>query len=266
MGNENESYTSLSQRLAQSQQDRASNMALGNWSIGTTTTANTNPFGSQYQTITNDSIRYAMDAMMLNVSPMYGSYGSSGKSEEQKNKVGVKVLNKIKAAAKEMTVTEKDGELAISKADEYRALGLESMARIVEVKSNRILREMGISAAGYKRINRSELDKFQKELEEISDMTSKRRLLETPLNRYVGQNTERVEGQAVMEVELGVPPQDVLDKLKIARDAKLFDDFAVLHIQRVPDPILCGKINESNDLYFIAEWGDDVKLSDIVKE
>ena len=73
MGNENESYTSLSQRLAQSQQDRASNMALGNWSIGTTTTANTNPFGSQYQTITNDSIRYAMDAMMLNVSPMYGS-------------------------------------------------------------------------------------------------------------------------------------------------------------------------------------------------
>ncbi len=199
----------------------------------------------------------------------YASLGiinqGDGKTEEEKNAVGVKVLEKIKAVAKPFEVTEKDGETAITKADEYRALGLESMAYVVEHKSNRILRELGISAAGYKRINRAELDKFQKELSSISDSTSKRKLLETPLAYYVGQNNVKVEGQTIESLDLGVPPQDVLDKLKIARDAKLFDDYAVLHIQYVPDPILCGKIKESNDLYFIADWGDDVKLTDIVK-
>ncbi len=254
-------HTRWQDQLIQREQDLQNN--LGSWQIGSGTISPFNPG----QTMTNDSLRYAMDTLMYTNSfgNLYGYGGNGGKSEEEKNAVGLKVLEKIKVAAKPMNITEKDGEVAISKADEYRQLGLESMARIVEIKSNRILREMGISAAGYKRINRAELDAFQKELAEISDSTSKRRLLETPLSRYVGQNTERTEGATVAEADLGVPPQEVLEKLKIARDAKLFDDYAVLHIQYVPDPILCGLIKESNDLYFIAEWGDDVKLTDIVK-
>lgn len=194
-----------------------------------------------------------------------GSNGlGSGASEEKKNAVGVKVLNKIKAAAKTFTVTEAHAEKTISKADELKALGLDHIANIVEKKSNKVLREMGISAAGYKRINRSELEAFCKELEAVSDSSSKRRLLETPLKHYVGAGIS--EGDRVAEADLAVPPADVLEKLKVAREAKLFDDYAILHIKYVPDPILCGKIKESNDLYFIAEWGDDVKLSDIIKE
>lgn len=208
------------------------------------------------------------DQSYLNaIQTFYPSYRTSqnGFSEDHKNSVGAKVLEKIKASAKTFTISETQGELAISKADEYRALGMEKLANVVEYKTKKILREIGISAAGYKRINRTELQEFCKELEQVSDYNSKRYLKETPLKKYVGQNVGQLEGQKISEADLGLPPQDVLDKLKVARDSKLFDDYAVLHIEYVPDPILCGKIKESEDLYFIAEWGEDVKLSDIVK-
>ncbi len=205
---------------------------------------------------------HRIEPLWTSYESMIGSYGSGGKTEEQKNAVGVKVLKEIKEAARTFSANEKNGEQAISKADEYRALGLTKIANVVDRKANKVLKELSIAAAGYKRINRAELDKFQKELSAVSDMRSKRHLEETPLALYVGQGESH---DTVKEAELAIPPADVLEKLRIARDAKLFDDFSILHIKYVPDPILCGRINESSDLYFIAEWGDDVKLSDIVK-
>lgn len=191
-------------------------------------------------------------------------YPSESHTEEQKNKVGVAVLKKIKAVAHAFTANEEVGNKTMSKADEFRALGLEHLADVMDKKAIKILKEIAISAAGYKRINRSELDAFQKELAAVSDMTSKRKLEETLLKYYVGQG--KADGDVVEEKDLAAPPAEVLVELGKAKTSKLFDDFAVLHIKYVPDPILCGKINESEDLFFIAEWGDDVKLSDIVKE
>lgn len=222
----------------------------------------------QQRRISYEYMRRAMNPSNLdNLEIAYRTYGtlsSSDNSESKKNAVGVAVLKKIKAVAYPFTGNEKHAEDSLTEADKYRNLGLTAIAETLERKANKSLKELAISLAGYKRINRSELDKFQQELREVSDYHSKRELAETPLERYIGQH--HVEGDTVEEAKLAVPPADILEKLKVAKDSKLFDEFSVLHIKYVPDPILCGKIKESKDLYFIGEWGDDVKLTDIVKE
>lgn len=206
-------------------------------------------FSQEYNT------EWRLATPQMNWTVSYGDGGTSGKSEKQKNTLALKVLDKIKLAAKPFNA--KDLPKVKSQAQEYREIGLIKIAEDLEAKANKAWKEMEISLAGYSRINRSELEKFKKELSDISDYTSKRELQETLLKDYIGQDGEKTK--------LAVPPADVLEKLKVARESKLFDDYSVLHIKYVPDPILCGKIAESDDLYFIAEWGDDVKLTDIVK-
>lgn len=189
---------------------------------------------------------------------------STSLTDEQKTSRALEVLAEIKGAAKAFTIEEAKGTALVTEAEKYKALGLTAIAEKIESKGLKAWREFAISAAGYKRINHSELVNFETELTKISDYSSKRELCQTPLEQYVGQN--RAEGDMINEQEMGLPPTDVLEKLAQAQKSKLFDYFTVLHIKYVPDPILCGHIKESKDLYFIAEWGDDVKFSDIVKE
>ena len=69
-----------------------------------------------------------------------------------------------------------------------------------------------------------------------------------------------------------VPPASVLDALEAAQERGCFDDFAVMTIEevneqkRVPDPILFGTIVDCTDLFYIAQWDDDVKIEDILKD
>ncbi len=62
-----------------------------------------------------------------------------------------------------------------------------------------------------------------------------------------------------------LPPDNVLDELKKAKDNKCFDEFYIGYIEKVEDPILFGKITDFPTLHFyIAQWGDDVKIEDII--
>lgn len=66
-----------------------------------------------------------------------------------------------------------------------------------------------------------------------------------------------------------VPPADVLQKLREAKTLACFDTFEIATIESVkviPDPILFGRINGSGNRYFIAQWDDDVKIEDILRE
>lgn len=199
---------------------------------------------------------YARSLPMQAVDPSFLSTNSFGTisslgavsrgTQRDETKAALKVLEKVKKAT--VDIERKDPEPFSKKAKELHDLGLTDLANQAEAEANKRLKEMFIAEAGYKKIPREALTKFETEL---SNMWKK--MVYTPLAKYTG-----VDGQSV-------PPQEVLDELKTARDTKLFDDYTVLSVQKVPDPILCGVIKESNDLYFIAEWGDDVKLSDIIK-
>jgi len=63
-----------------------------------------------------------------------------------------------------------------------------------------------------------------------------------------------------------VPPSDVLVKVKEAKDMGIFDEFLVGHIERVKvDPIIFGRIQGCADLFYIAQWDDDVKIENILR-
>lgn len=68
----------------------------------------------------------------------------------------------------------------------------------------------------------------------------------------------------------GMPPVDVFSKVKEAKERGCFDVFEVAEINPVatevqlPDPIIFGLIDGCTDRFFIAEWGNDVSINDIL--
>ena len=61
-----------------------------------------------------------------------------------------------------------------------------------------------------------------------------------------------------------IPPKEVLTKLRIHKDRLLFDYFTIASVENVKDPLLFGRINETTDKYFIAQWGEDILLDDLI--
>lgn len=63
-----------------------------------------------------------------------------------------------------------------------------------------------------------------------------------------------------------VPPKSVLDSLEVAIGRKCFDSFQVAYIREVKDPLLFGLVKGCTDHFFIDQWDDDVKISDLLKD
>jgi len=61
-----------------------------------------------------------------------------------------------------------------------------------------------------------------------------------------------------------IPPQDVLEKLMEHRDRNVFDYFTIASVESIPDPLLLGRVNGSDNRYFIAQWGKDIALEDVI--
>lgn len=74
----------------------------------------------------------------------------------------------------------------------------------------------------------------------------------------------------------GLPPADVMEKVSAARalktkdGVKVFDSYEVAEVQpvathvKLPDPIVFGRIAGCDLRFFIADWGTDVKISDLI--
>lgn len=67
----------------------------------------------------------------------------------------------------------------------------------------------------------------------------------------------------------GLPPSDVLEAVKKAKQEVIFDTFEVAHVVTIterkdPDPIVFGRIEGCDDRFFIAQWGDDVSITDLI--
>ena len=65
------------------------------------------------------------------------------------------------------------------------------------------------------------------------------------------------------------PPKSVLQSIKKAKEMKCFDTFEIAKIEsqkEVPDPIVFGRINGCPDLFFIDQWLDDIKISDLIED
>jgi len=79
-----------------------------------------------------------------------------------------------------------------------------------------------------------------------------------PLDKYCGN-------PQVGEAKDRIIPDHILEKLEEANERELFDDFAVLYVEKVKDPLLLGIVEGCEDYFLIAEWGEDITFEQITK-
>ena len=121
-------------------------------------------------------------------------------------------------------------------------LGLEKLSQKILTKGDN--KKKLLMAMDYKYATQDEIDEFNTEI--------------------------RVEGKRLAFKDIKdyekLPPDSVLEDLKEAQEKGCFDSFQIAYIEKVKDPILFGKITDFSYLYFyISQWGDDVKIEDIIK-
>lgn len=61
-----------------------------------------------------------------------------------------------------------------------------------------------------------------------------------------------------------LPPDNVLNKLATEKERNLFDYFTVARLEELPDPLLLGRIDGSEDRFFIAQWDNDITLDELI--
>lgn|SRR3990167_8004891 len=61
-----------------------------------------------------------------------------------------------------------------------------------------------------------------------------------------------------------IPPRKVLDVLKSVLSLQIFDYFTIAEVNEVKDPLLLGRLTDCKDRYYLAQWGDDVTLDDLI--
>lgn len=89
--------------------------------------------------------------------------------------------------------------------------------------------------------------------------------------QHRGAHIETYDRLAFMPVEqyAKMPPSDVLMAVKAAKDRAIFDTFEVAAIEttrEVHDPIVFGRITDCGDRFFVSQWGEDVKITDLIGE
>lgn len=63
----------------------------------------------------------------------------------------------------------------------------------------------------------------------------------------------------------GIPPQKVLDRIRQVKELGVFEYFTVASVKGIKDPLVLGRFKDDNDnRYFIDQWGDDVKIEELM--
>ncbi|MDD5650695.1 MAG: hypothetical protein PHF86_09840 [Candidatus Nanoarchaeia archaeon] len=114
----------------------------------------------------------------------------------------------------------------------------------IHEKFGKFLREQEMIACGFDKY-------FEKEILQAFVESVQNRIIKiTPIKNYIR-----------------LIPKDIRERMEVAREKMLFDDFVVIHTDpdnkavektqaEKKDPILCGVIKESTRYYFVGDWQD----------
>jgi len=177
----------------------------------------------------------------------------SARTEEHK-KDAVAVLERVKASAEPTVV--KDEKKVATHVERLKALGFKNLHSKVSAIAERAMKENMIALAGYKKIAWAKFSEANNALRQKTNYAYELAL--TPIETYIGQNSGA-------NGEISMPTPEALDKLEAAKKEGLFDSYSIIHVVRAPDPSIVGQIKGSQDMYFLAEWGDDISLDDLTK-
>lgn len=137
--------------------------------------------------------------------------------------------------------------------DLLKELGMDKAAKKVET-SQEMVRKTALAYEHFDYISQEEVDQYNADLRQKTIKDEKGAKHYMTLKFYdIKEYSE-------------VPPVEVLQKLKDAIAFKCFDSFEIAKLEsvvEVPDPILFGKIKDCGDLFFIAEWDNDITLEAI---
>jgi hypothetical protein len=142
---------------------------------------------------------------------------------------------------------------------ELRELGLTEAAN--KIKHQRELaRKLRIAFEHFRVVTADQINRFQNEL------LHKGTTWGAP---YSGGYTYQALKFTALESYPNVPPSEVLEGIRAAKELKCFDRFEVLTLETVeviPDPVIFGIIDGCDNKYFVAQWDDDVKIEQILRE
>lgn len=173
---------------------------------------------------------------------------------------GEKTLVKIKSAIhtiKDEAVSEEAKSHVESRAQKYRRAGFERQADILEAELRARIRLARIKEWDYKVLPYKAIKDFDGKT--INKWTYHVHI--EPVAKYLG-----IPEGAVVEGEFDkIVPEHVVDSLLTAQERQIFDEYSVLWVEKVKDPLLLGRIKELPDYFLIDEWGDDIRFSDIIK-
>lgn len=161
-------------------------------------------------------------------------------------------------------------EESLNKAAELEKLGFKKLAEEAFIQhSAREKIDLLSYLKEYPRITRAMIDTYIANIERKENSIRMTRYHEwgiSPMNMdYIKLYWKEIP----LESYDKFPPQEVLDKLDVAKGLDLFDSFVIAVIERqqirVPDPLLLGIINGSTDRYVIAQWDYDIDLEELLK-
>lgn len=163
-------------------------------------------------------------------------------------------------------------------------LGFESAGTNLKQKED-MKRKLTIAYEHYRFVTPANIDRFQAALKEKTEQKIKctrcngtGKLPESSFTKQTCYrcNGTKSEGSSYDTLKIQpissypkIPPQDVLDAIKIAKERGCFDYYEVAEVKTIevrPDPIIFGGVNGCQDRFFIAQWDNDVKIDDILKE
>lgn len=153
-----------------------------------------------------------------------------------------------------LPIEQEDAVLDVSTTTLLTELGFnkvsETIKRVADVKT----KENMAALAGYKRLSRATFDLINKELKQRTKVS----IDNTGGRRYIELSATDVADYK------GVPPKEVLLEMKKAKETGIFKSFRIIHpsLREIPDPILVGEIEGTDDFYSVAEWGEDIHIKD----
>jgi hypothetical protein len=159
-----------------------------------------------------------------------------------------------------MTTTEEKEQVTPTEA-ELRELGLTEAANKMK-RARETARKLRIAFEHFRVVTPDHLQRFQGELVEKGMRAN---AYSNPYGGYTYQSLKFTALEAYPEV----PPREVLQKIREAKELKCFDRFEVLTMESVvvvPDPVVFGIVNGCDNKYFVAQWDDDVKIEQILRE
>ena len=130
------------------------------------------------------------------------------------------------------------------------------------------------NAAGFGVVGQQQIESMYNQqllargLSNVSTNSPKRRAITKQTIDYNSSNPDTIGKFCWTETPVenyeGLPPDNVLETFKKHKERKIFDYYTVAEVEHVHDPLLLGRLHNNDNCYFIAQWGDDVKLDDVI--